>query len=59
MEGVSSSIPFGDTTVIDRAAYNQGENAAYPPHIEHTDVMDTLVAKGPHAVGYSCQTVTM
>jgi DNA (cytosine-5)-methyltransferase 1 len=45
--------------VIDRAAYNQGENAAYPPHIEQTDVMDTLVARGPHAVGYSCQTETM
>ena len=25
------STPFDDTTVIDRAAYNQGENAAYPP----------------------------
>lgn len=59
MEGGSSSVPFDDTTVIDRAAYNQGENAAYPPHIEQTDVMDTLVARGPHAVGYSCLTVTM
>ena len=36
--------------VIDRAAYNQGENAAYPPHIEQTEVMDPLVARGPHAV---------
>lgn len=53
------STPFDDTTVIDRAAYNQGENAAYPPHIEQTDVMDTLVARGPHAVGYSCRTETM
>ena len=38
--------------VIDRAAFNQGENAKYPPHIEWMDVMDTLVARGPHALGY-------
>lgn len=38
--------------VIDRAAYNQGENAAYPPHIEQTEVMDPLVARGPHAVAH-------
>jgi DNA (cytosine-5)-methyltransferase 1 len=37
--------------VIDRAAFNQGENAQYIPHIEQTDVMDTVVARGPHAVG--------
>lgn len=36
--------------IIDRAAFNQGENAKYPPHIEQTDTMDTLVARGPHAV---------
>lgn len=38
--------------VIDRAAYNQGENAAYPPHIEQTEAMDPLVARGPHAVAH-------
>lgn len=37
--------------VIDRAAFNQGQNAQYEPHIEETDVMDSLVARGPHAVG--------
>lgn len=37
--------------VIDRAAFNQGENAQFDPHIEQTDVMDPLVARGPHAVG--------
>ena len=37
--------------IIDRAAFNQGENAQYEPHIEQTDVMDSLVARGPHAVG--------
>ena len=36
--------------VIDRAAFNQGVNAQYAPHIEETQTMDTLVAKGPHAV---------
>lgn len=45
-----------DPIVIDRAAYNQGQNAQYPPHIEQTDLMDTLVARGPHAIAYSCQT---
>jgi DNA (cytosine-5)-methyltransferase 1 len=37
--------------VIDRAAFNQGENAQYEPHIGEADVMDTVVARGPHAVG--------
>jgi site-specific DNA-cytosine methylase len=41
----------GTPIVIDRAAFNQGENAQYEPHIEQTDVMDSLVARGPHAVG--------
>lgn len=38
------------TVVIDRAAFNQGQNAQYSAHIEETDVMDPLVARGPHAV---------
>lgn len=38
--------------VIDRAAYNQGENAQYEPHIAHSETMDSLVARGPHAVLY-------
>jgi DNA-cytosine methyltransferase len=37
--------------VIDRAAFNQGENAQYEPHIGESEVMDTVVARGPHAVG--------
>ena len=36
--------------VIDRAAFNQGENAQYKPHIAHSETMDPLVARGPHAV---------
>lgn len=41
----------GSPIVIDRAAFNQGENAQYDPHIGPADVMDTVVARGPHAVG--------
>jgi DNA (cytosine-5)-methyltransferase 1 len=41
----------GSPIVIDRAAFNQGENAQYDPHIGEADVMDTVVARGPHAVG--------
>jgi DNA (cytosine-5)-methyltransferase 1 len=37
--------------VIDRAAFNQVENAQYEPHIGESEVMDSLVARGPHAVG--------
>ena len=37
-------------SVIDRSAFNQGSNALYAPSIEESDVMATLVAKGPHAV---------
>jgi DNA (cytosine-5)-methyltransferase 1 len=37
--------------VIDRAAFNQGENAQFDPHIGESEVMDSLVARGPHAVG--------
>lgn len=36
--------------VIDRASFNQGKGAQYNPHIEEADVMDPLVARGPHAV---------
>ncbi len=36
--------------VVDRAAFNQGENAQYKFRAEHSETMDCLVAKGPHAV---------
>lgn len=38
--------------VIDRAAYNQGANAMYEPHIKEEDTMPALVARGPHAVAF-------
>lgn len=45
--------------VIDRAAFNQGENAQYNPHIAHTETMDTIIAKGPHAVSIPINTMTL
>jgi DNA (cytosine-5)-methyltransferase 1 len=41
------------TFIVDRAAFNQGENAQYEPRIEESDIMSTLVARGPHAVAQS------
>jgi DNA (cytosine-5)-methyltransferase 1 len=50
----------GTPIVIDRAAFNQGVNAQYEPHIEATETMDTLVSKGPHAVAcYPINTLTL
>jgi DNA (cytosine-5)-methyltransferase 1 len=39
------------TFVLDRASFNQGENAQYEPVIEESTIMPSLVARGPHAVG--------
>jgi DNA (cytosine-5)-methyltransferase 1 len=39
-----------ETVIIDRAAFNQGQNAQYRPRIEHGETMDSLVARVPHAV---------
>jgi DNA (cytosine-5)-methyltransferase 1 len=36
--------------VVDRAAFNQGKNAQYKFRAEHSETMDSLVARGPHAV---------
>ena len=44
------SIGEAGQVVIDRAAFNQGENAQYEPRIEEGETMSSLVAKGPHAV---------
>lgn len=38
------------TIVLDRASFNQGQNAQYEPKIEESNTSPTLVAKGPHAV---------
>jgi len=39
--------------LIDRAAFNQGENAQYQPHISDDPISPSLVAQGPHAVATS------
>ena len=50
--GIGTNVvqPVIAPVVIDRAAFNQGQNAQYKPHIEHSETMDSLVARGPHAV---------
>ena len=55
-----SSGPSGDEYInmvvedapilIDRSAFNQGENALYQPHISDDPISPSLVAQGPHAV---------
>jgi len=41
-----------EPVIIDRAAFNQGQNAQYKPRIEHSETMDPLVARGPHAIAF-------
>jgi len=36
--------------ILDRASFNQGENAQYDAKIEESETIPTLVARGPHAV---------
>jgi DNA (cytosine-5)-methyltransferase 1 len=36
--------------LIDRAAFNQGENAQYATHISDDPITPSLVSRGPHAV---------
>jgi DNA (cytosine-5)-methyltransferase 1 len=48
-----------ETVVIDRAAFNQGTNAAYDPYIKEDDAMPPLVARGPHAIGHGTPTLVV
>jgi DNA-cytosine methyltransferase len=48
--GCDSYGVYTQPTIIDRAAFNQGENAQYEPNIEESETMPSLVARGPHAV---------
>ena len=54
MKPVSNSLDtmcaVQNVLTIDRAAFNQGENAQYDFRVGGNDTMPTLVAKGPHAV---------
>ena len=42
--------PSGDYFIIDRAAFNQGENAKFDMQITRGGYCPTLVARGPCAV---------
>ena len=46
-------IKKSEPIAIDRASFNQGENALYDPQINEDGTTSTLVAKGPSAVCYS------
>jgi len=50
---VLQPIAVDAPTIIDRAAFNQGENAQYEPRIEEGQTMSSLVARGPHAVQHT------
>ena len=49
-KGARPEADQGAPLIIDRAAFNQGENAQYEPRIEEGETMSSLVARGPHAV---------
>jgi len=48
--GSECGLFVAQPVVVDRAAFNQGENAQYKFRAEHSETMDSLVARGPHAV---------
>jgi len=45
-DGTRRGVPI----VIDRASFNQGQNAQYLANIAESEVMPSLIARGPHAV---------
>jgi DNA (cytosine-5)-methyltransferase 1 len=53
-------IPVEEPIVIDRAFFNQGQNAQYEPQCYVDGTVPTLVAKGPSAVahGVDCRNAT-
>jgi len=46
----ATDLVVQEPILIDRAAYNQGENAQFDIHISDDPVSPALVARGPHAV---------
>lgn len=50
-------VTVTDPILIDRAAFNQGENAQYNTHISDDPIVPSLVARGPHAVAHDVQPV--
>ena len=53
MPDISQFTAVLQPVVIDRAAFNQGENAQYEPIMRHDDAMPSMVARGPHAVSHA------
>jgi DNA (cytosine-5)-methyltransferase 1 len=51
-QGTTAHAEAGTTEPIflDRASFNQGENAQFNPVIRQDGVSDSLIARGPHAV---------
>jgi DNA (cytosine-5)-methyltransferase 1 len=46
----ATDLVLQEPILIDRAAYNQGQNAQFDIHISDDPVSPSLVARGPHAV---------
>jgi DNA (cytosine-5)-methyltransferase 1 len=46
----ATDLVVGNPILIDRGAFNQGQNALYKPIISDDPVIPSLVARGPHAV---------
>ena len=46
------AVAYAEPIVLDRAFYNQGQNALYEPQYYEDGTVPTLVAKGPSAVAY-------
>jgi DNA (cytosine-5)-methyltransferase 1 len=46
------AVAYAEPVVLDRAFYNQGQNALYEPQYYDDGTVPTLVAKGPSAVAY-------
>ena len=46
-------VAYGQPIAIDRAFFNQGQNAQYEPQFYEDGTVSTLVARGPSAVAYS------
>lgn len=50
---INGQASVGVLFAIDRAAFNQGQNAQFDPNINEDDISQTLVSKGPGAVCYA------
>jgi DNA (cytosine-5)-methyltransferase 1 len=51
-EGRETHAVVNNPIVIDRASFNQGKNGMFRFIIEHSNVMATIMARGPHAISF-------